>query len=136
MIKQLISQALNGFSLIDLPFLVLQLSVSAFLVIILRQIWLKKHAPKDEEKGLFKYILPLQIVLTLVAVFSLQAPWIIVLFGFMAIIPFLGNNNVDTKTKIFYMLVVAIAFGCGSANVVVTSIVFLIIIFPLLYLNK
>lgn len=136
MIKQLISQALNGFSLVDLPFLLLQLSVSAFLAIILRQIWLKKHSTNVEESGLLKYLLPLQVILTLMAIFSLQSPWMIVLFGFLAIMPLLGNNNTDTKTKVFYMTIVAVAFGCGAANLMVTSIVIIFVIIPLLYLIK
>lgn len=135
MIKQLISQALNGFSLVDLPFLILQLSVSAFLAIILRMIWQKKHS-NSENDVLLKYLVPLQIILTLVAIFSLQSPWMIVLFGFIAIMPLLGSSNLEAKTKVFYTIVVVLAFGCGAANLFVTSLIILLVIIPLLYLIK
>ena len=57
MLKQIIVQSLNGFSMNDIPFLFLQLSVSALLAIAVRVYW-KKGLANDEEKSLVKYLVP------------------------------------------------------------------------------
>jgi hypothetical protein len=135
MLKQLIAQSLNGFSTKDLPFLFLQLSVSALLAAIIRFYW-RKGANDAQEQKLIDYLLPVQIVLTTVALFSLKSPWMIVLFGFIALIPVIGSQFLTIKSKVFYLLCVFIAFGCGSSNLTVTSLVTILLILPCLHFIK
>jgi hypothetical protein len=135
MFKQIIAQSLNGFSIKDIPFLLLQISVSSILVIIIRIYWRKTI--KDEiEKYFLTYLVPFQIALTTLSVFSIKSPWVVVLFGLISLIPVLGGNSLSLKSKFFYLLCVFIAFGCGSVNLAVTSLVTLLLIIPLLHFKK
>ncbi len=135
MLKQLIAQSLNGFSVKDLPFLFLQLTVSALLAAMVRYYW-RKGTDDSQEKNLFSYLLPIQIVLTSVAVFSLKSPWMIVLFGFIALIPVIGSHFLTMRSKIFYLICVFIAFGCGASNLAVTALVTIFLILPCLHFIK
>lgn len=135
MLKQLIAQSLNGFSPKDLPFLLLQLSISALLAAIIRIYW-RKGTEETQEKYLLAYLLPVQIVLTSIAIFSLKSPWMIVLFGFITLIPVIGSQFLSMKSKVFYLLCVFIAFGCGASNLAVTVTVTILLILPCLHLIK
>jgi hypothetical protein len=135
MLKQLVAQSLNGFSTLDIPFLILQLSTSALLAFIIRVYW-RKAELTDEEKKFLIYLIPLQIALTTLAIFSLQSPWIIVLFGIVTLFPLLGNISVSLRSRFFYMLCVFIAFGCGAANLAVTSLIVICLIIPLLFIQN
>lgn len=135
MLKQLIAQSLNGFSMKDLPFLFLQLSVSALLAAIIRFYW-KKGAEDTQERSLLVYLLPIQMILTVIAIFSLKSPWMIVLFGFIALIPLTGSQSPGMRAKVFYLLCVFIAFGCGASNLVVTTFVTVLLIIPVLHFVK
>lgn len=135
MLKQLIAQSLNGFSAKDLPFLFLQLSISALMAATVRYYW-RKGMYDVQEKNLLMYLLPVQIVLTSVAIFSLKSPWMIVLFGFIALIPVIGSQSLTMRSKVFYLLCVFIAFGCGASNLAITVIVTILLILPCLHFIK
>lgn len=135
MLKQLIAQSLNGFSIKDLPFLFLQLSLSALLVAIIRIYW-RKGLNDPQELSFLKYLLPFQLVLTSIAVFSFNSPWITVLFGLLALVPVLGAQSFSLRSKIFYLIAVFIAFGCGGANLAVTVLITLVLILPCLHFYK
>jgi hypothetical protein len=135
MLKQLIAQSLNGFSSKDLPFLFLQLSVSALLAVLIRYYW-RKGTEDTQELNLLKYLLPVQMVLTVIAIFSLKSPWMIVLFGFIAMIPVIGSHSPGIRAKVFYLLCVFIAFGCGVSNLVVTTLVTVLLVLPVLHFAK
>lgn len=135
MISQILAQAFNGFSFMDLPFLLIQLSTSGLLAYLVRIIWRRKGIESSEE-DLLKYLIPMQIILTLIAIYSIKSPWMIVLFGFVAIFPLIGSSILTYRSRIFYMIVVGIAFGCGAGNFIVTCFVISFLILPLLYILK
>lgn len=134
MINQLISQAFNGFSLLDLPFLIIQLTTSSILAIIVRFFWLKNI--EEEERIFLKFLVPFQLVLTLMALFSLRSPWIIVLFGILSLLPLIGKNNFGYRSKVFYTLIVFISFGIGGGYFVVTILSLVVFIFPIILILK
>lgn len=135
MIKQLIAQSLNGFSIKDLPFLFLQLSVSAILVLIIRSYW-RKGINDPHELSFLKFLVPFHLVLTTIAVFSINSPWITILFGLLALIPVLGTQSFSLRSKAFYMISIFIAFGCGGANLIVTVLTTIVLIIPCLHFYK
>lgn len=132
MFNQIAALSLNGFSLKDVPFLLMQLSVSALLAIVIRYFWRKQNLSTNESSFL-KYLMPVQIILTTLAVFSHQSPWMVVLFGLLSLIPLLGTEGFSLRSKAFYLMIVFIAFGCGAANLFVTGIVTVFLIVPSLY---
>ena len=135
MLKQIIVQSLNGFSMNDIPFLFLQLSVSALLAIAVRVYW-KKGLANDEEKSLVKYLVPIQVLFTTMAVFSWKSPWIMVLFGLFTLVPIISTVGFSLRSKVFYLICIFIAFGCGAANLMVTLVITTIIILPCLHFYK
>jgi hypothetical protein len=135
MLKQLIAQSLNGFSFKDIPFLLLQISVSSILVIIVRYYW-RKSIQDENETRFLNFLVPIQIALTAISIYSIKSPWIVVLFGFIALIPLLGNYSFALKSKAFYLICVFIAFGCGGPNLFVTSFLTIFVIIPCLHIYK
>lgn len=133
MIKQLLSQSLNGFTLQDLPFLFVQIITSAILAWIIRVYW-RRNILTNEEKSFLNYLIPFQIILTTIAVFSHQSPWMMIVFGLFALIPVLGNNGFNLLSRFYYTLIIFIALGCGAANLVVTVLITIILIIPFLHL--
>lgn len=133
MMKQLFAQVLQGFTVKDLPFLIFQLALSAVLAWIIRYFW-RKNELSDEETNFLDYLLPIQIVFTTIAIFSIKLPWITVLFGILSLIPLLGNTGFNLKSKVFYILCLFIAFGCGAANPAVTFCVTVLLVVPVLFL--
>lgn len=133
MMKQLFAQVLQGFTVKDLPFLLFQLALSAVLAWFIRFFW-RKNELSDEESKFLDYLLPIQIVFTTIAIFSIKSPWISVLFGILSLIPLLGNNGFNLKSKVFYLICLFIAFGCGAANPAITGIVTVLMIIPVLFL--
>ena len=135
MLKQLLAQATMGFSITDLPILFLQLSVSALLAILIRHFW-KIGNVEPNEYHFLNYLVPMQVVFTTIAIFSLKTPWILVLFGLLALIPVNGNDGFSLRSKVFYLTCIFIAFGCGAANLFVTTMVTLFLILPCMYFYK
>lgn len=129
--KQLVFQILGGFSMKDIPFLLLQLTISSLLVWIIRVYWRKRELP-DEEKEFLKYLIPLQIIFTTLAIFSLRSPWMIIFLGIVSLVPVLGTTTLSLRSKFFYLLSVFIAFGCGAANIIVTALVTFFLVVPVL----
>lgn len=129
--KQLVFQILGGFSMKDIPFLLLQLTISSLLVWIIRVYWRKRELP-DEEKEFLKYLIPLQIIFTTLAIFSLRSPWMIIFLGIVSLVPVLGTTTLSLRSKFFYLLSVFIAFGCGAANIIVTALVTFFLAVPVL----
>lgn len=135
MLKQLLAQATMGFSITDLPILFLQLSISALLAILIRNFW-KKGNVEPNEIYFLNYLVPIQVIFTTIAIFSLKTPWILVLFGLLALIPVIGNDGFSLRSKVFYLTCIFIAFGCGAANLFVTTMVTLFLLLPCMYFYK
>lgn len=135
MLKQLLAQATMGFSITDLPILFLQLSISALLAILIRHFWMKGNVESNEFHFL-NYLVPLQVIFTTIAIFSLKTPWILVLFGLLALIPVIGNDGFSLRSKVFYLSCIFVAFGCGAANLFVTTMVTLLLVLPCMYFYK
>lgn len=119
----------------DLPFLFLQLSVSVLLILIIRSYW-RKSLKDTHELSFLRYLVPFHLVLTAIAVFSINSPWIVVLFGLLTLIPVLGAQSFSLRSKVFYMISVFIAFGCGGANLVVTALIAMVFVIPCLHFYK
>jgi len=135
MLKQLLAQSMMGFSMRDLPLLFLQLSISTLLAILIRYFW-KKGSDSKDELSFLNYLFPLQIIFTTIAIFSLRSPWILVLFGLLALIPIIGNSGFSLRSKVFYLSCIFIAFGCGASNLFVTTLVTIVFILPSMYFYK
>ena len=135
MLKQLLAQATMGFSITDLPILFLQLSISALLAILIRHFW-KKGNVESNEFHFLNYLVPMQVIFTTIAIFSLKTPWILVLFGLLALIPVIGNDGFSLRSKVFYLTCIFVAFGCGAANLFVTTTVTLLLVLPCMYFYK
>lgn len=135
MFQQIVFKSLNGFTLSDLSFLVFQMSVSIILSFCIRFYW-KKGEVNESEKWMLYYLGPLQLALTGLAIFSNQSPWITVLFGLLSMFPLLGNSILSIRSRIFYLLCVFIAYGCGGANLAVTTLVILVFVLPILHFSS
>ena len=57
---------------------------------------------------------------------------LVVLFGLLALIPVLGQQSFSMRSKVFYLICVFIALGCGAANLAVTCLVTVLLILPCL----
>ncbi len=135
MLKQLLAQLTMGFSITDLPILFLQLSISALLAILIRNFW-KKGNVESNEFHFLNYLVPMQVIFTTIAIFSLKTPWILVLFGLLALIPVIGNDGFSLRSKVFYLTCIFVAFGCGAANLFLTTMVTLFLVLPCMYFYK
>ena len=135
MLKQLLAQLTMGFSITDLPILFLQLSISALLAILIRNFW-KKGNVESNEFHFLNYLVPMQVIFTTIAIFSLKTPWILVLFGLLALIPVIGNDGFSLRSKVFYLTCIFVALGCGAANLFLTTMVTLFLVLPCMYFYK
>lgn len=122
----------NGFTMNDLPFLMVQLLAGAIVTWMLRLVWLKRFS--NDSNPLMQWIIPVNIVLTLLAVLSIKSPWIAVVFGLISLIIGL-SKDLSLTSRVFYLLVVVLSFGCGIGYVIIFVLIYILLLFPLLLIN-
>lgn len=132
MFQRILADAFGGFTPQDIPFLTIQLTSSAIIALVIRFFWLRE-TPGAEEEWLTRYLVVLQVVLTLIAVFALRSPWLAVLFGFFLLVLASAGEKLSIRSRILFLLCSGAAWGCGAGNLAVTGSVYVFLVFPLLY---
>ena len=127
MLKQILTDSLNGFAAKDIPFFIFQLLVAAVLSQVFQIIWNKKY--KTDTAKSFAVMGTGFALLTVFAKYS-------VAFAILALAIVLwmtrgefkpGNNTISS------LIVGIIGVGVGSGNIVLTGIGFIVLVAILLF---
>ena len=133
-IKELLADALNGFVLSDIPFMIFRLFMAGVLAYLMHQLFIRKSTDEEEKNAsrLFPAIAMIFAVLSMAVEFSqplaiLSLPVVLLMYP--------RHKDFGQFYQFFLVLTVGSSILCGSGNIFL-AILGLIFILPLIFYYK
>lgn len=129
-IKELFTDSLNGLTLGDIPFLLVQLFSSCLVAIVIRYIAVKRFGHQPSE---FSFYPVYALCITFIAIIAKNSVTIGLILVAVSVL-FRKQPSNSQHSVVFMFILAASSIGMGSGHVVLTAVFFLLIMFLLLFM--
>lgn len=130
-IKSLFTDLLNGFPIDELPLLFVQI----FSALVLSLVVIKMNPLIQAQRN--KTLLFIAVFTLMIALSKESIHLSVILAGLSIMIAVLVKDKLESLAdKITFAVLIMLSFCCGSGYVIPAFIIFALIIFPLLWINK